>query len=241
MADLQGLPTAAQEIRLRAVGLARVLAIPPGTFTGREPAAYQIMSHLAAMLTIPDHGRRHAYGNEILQNSNRLLPIDQPQNAQFSGRLREQVIMMQEFPAWYSKLTRNNDEIVNDYLNLKLITTGMKIVGLGSLSVAGIAGGAVKTGLKGAQAASGLRAQATAAATGALTGARNAATGGLARGLGVGWVIGSVAYVAIEARMIELGDEITRRYQEQRLPGDLYQKAFGDGIALPQRYLHPIR
>lgn len=237
----QGLPTRAQEIRHRAIGLARVLAIPSDSFTARERQAYLVMSHLAAMPTIGDHARRRAYGNEILQNSNQLLPIDQPQNGQFSAHLRSHVIMMQEFPAWYSTLTKSSEELVNDYKLLKLMTWAMKNIGMGGLP--GFGGAAVKGGIKGAQGAvaGGARAASAAGARGAMTGALGSVTGGLAGGLMIAWVIGSVAYVTLEARLKELGDAITQRYQEQRLSEDQYQECFGKDVALPQHYFYLVR
>ena len=110
-------PMSPEIIHRRALSIARVLDIPPGTFAGRDRPAYLVMSHLAAMPSIIDRTRRHTYGNEILQNADAL---------------------MQELPAWYSALTKSNAAIVNDYLNLKLITSGMEMAGLGSLGVAGM-------------------------------------------------------------------------------------------------------
>ena len=76
---------------------------------------------------------------------------------------------------------------------------------------------------------------------GAAAGLRGTLTGGMARGLGVFWAVGSVTYVALQARMTELGHEITRRYQERRLPGELYQKAFGDDVPMPEQFLGRVR
>ncbi len=37
--------------------------------------------------------------------------------------------------------------------------------------------------------------------------------------------------------MIDLGNEITRRYQEQKMPVELYQKAFGEDVPVPEQFL----
>ena len=240
----RGMATPGQEVRLRAIGLARVLNIPPSSFTARERQALAVLSNLAAMPTERDHARRRAFGNEILQNANRLLPMDQPQNAQFNARVRELVITMQEFPAWYATLTKSNEDIVNDYVLVKNILWGMKLAGMGGLSaLGGTVSGAVKGGLRAGQAVAGqgVRQVAMAGGRGAMTGAMGSATGGLAGPLAIAWVIGSVTYVALEARLAELGREITRRYQEQKLAAGLYQTAFGHDVALPERYFYPVR
>ncbi|MDJ0276182.1 hypothetical protein QLH51_05095 [Sphingomonas sp. 2R-10] len=194
------------------------------------------MSHLAGMPTVRDKARRRAYGTEVLENAAKLMPLDHPRNGQFHWRLRELVISMQEFPAWHAILRKDNKSLVNDYLNLRLIVGGMSLAGMGGL--AGIGGDAIKGGIAGGQRA------ATASAgrvgnvvRGALSGGRGAATGGLAGTLGLVWVVGSVAYVAIEQNMIDLGNEITRRYQEQKMPVELYQKAFGEDVPVPEQFL----
>jgi hypothetical protein len=199
------------------------------------------MSHLAAMPSIIDKGRRHRYGNEILLNANSLMPDSQPHNKQFNARLRMHVALIQEMPAWYSALTKSNIAIVNDYLNLKLITWGMEMAGLGSLGVAGMSGDAVKGGVAAARGATGVRQGLASGARGAMAGVRGTITGGMAGSMAVAWAVGSIAYVALTGRMTELGHEITRRYQEKRLSADLYQKAFGDDIPMPERFLGQVR
>lgn len=236
-----GMNTPAEEVRLRAIGLAKVLNIPTSSFTARERQAYTIMSYIAAMPTVADHGRRHALANEILQNADRLMPISQPQNQQFFAAVQGLVITMQEFPAWYTKLRASNEQIVNDYVLGTTVLKGMKLIGMGGLLAP--SGAAIKGGIKAAQTAmsSGARAAAVSGARGALTGAVGTVTGGLAGPLAVGWAVGSVACIALDARMQELADEITRRYREQRLSPELYQKAFGPGVAMPERYFYDIR
>lgn len=229
-------PLSPELIHRRALSIARVLDFPPGTFAGRDQRAYLIMSHLAAMPSIADQGQRHRYGNEVLQNANRLMPDSQPQNRHFNFLLRSHVALMQELPAWYSVLTKSNAAIVDDYLNLKLITGGMELAGMGSLGVAAVTSGAVTGGAAAARGVSGARQAVTAVARGAMTGARNTVTGGMAGGLAVVWVVGSVAYVALQSRMTQVGHEITRRYQAHSLPAALYQKAFGDDVPMPEQF-----
>lgn len=225
-----------QQVRRRALAIARVLKIQPTSYAGRERQAYHIMSHLAGMPTVRNKARRRGYGIEVLENAAKLMPQDHPQNGQFHWRIRELVISMQEFPAWYAILRKDNQSLVNDYLNLRLIVGGMSLVGLGGLT--GILGDVAKGALAGGQ-------RSTTAGTGrfgnvvrgGLGGARGAATGGLAGTLGLVWVVGSVAYVAIEQNMIDVGNEITRRYQEQKMPVELYQKAFGEDVPVPEQFL----
>lgn len=228
-------PATPAQIRRRALSIARVLKFQPGSYAGRERQAYHIMSHLAGMPTVTDHGRRRNYGNEVLQNADRLMPHAQPQNGPFSWRLRELVISMQEFPAWHAMLRKSDEALVEDYLNLRLIVGGMGLVGMGG--IAGITGDLAKGALAGGQRAAAGASRIGNVVRGGLAGARGAATGGLAGTLGVVWVIGSVAYLAIEQNMTDVGNEITRRYQEQRLSVDLYQKAFGDDVPMPEQFL----
>ena len=229
-------PLSPELIHRRALSIARVLDFPPGTFAGRDERAYLIMSHLAAMPTIGDKSRRHSYGTEVLQNANTLMPDSQPQNRHFNFLLRSHVALMQELPAWYTALTKSNTAIVEDYLNLKLITGGMELAGMGSLGVAAVTSGAATSGIAAAKNVSGARQAVNAFARGAATGARNTVTGGMAGGMAIIWVVGSVAYVALQARMTELGHEITRRYQAHSLPAALYQKAFGEDVPMPEQF-----
>lgn len=238
----QGLPTPGQELVWRAQGLAKVLGIPAETFAGQERKAYAIMANVAAVPTIQDHDRRRAYINEILANAEHLMPHGEPQNGPFFRDLDMIVGTMQELPAFYARLSVSNEQLVNDYCNLKLIAGGMEVVGMGNLTFNNVTGGAVTGGLRGLQDAQGGRlARAAATARGAARGAGSAATGGLARGAALAWAIGSFVYLGVKQSITELGDEITRRYRERRLPEQLYQKAFGKDTALPQQYFFPIR
>lgn len=143
---------------------------------------------------------------------------------------------MQEFPAWHATLRRTNEALANDYLNLRLIVGGMSLIGMGDL--AGMTTDAVKGAAQGGQrAANGGVARFGNAVRGGIAGARDAATGGLAGRLSLVWVVGSLAYVAIEQNMIDVGNEITRRYQEKRMPVALYQRAFGDDVPVPEQFL----
>ena len=173
---IQGLPTPNEEIRARAAGIARILNIP-STAIANASNAYHIMSHLAAMPTLADHGRRRDYGNEILANSNRLMPISQPEYAPFNGYLRGLVVTMQEFPKWYTILTKASEALVDDYILVSNMLIGMGWLGLGGL---GAVGSVVKSGIKGATAASGgIRAVTGAALRGVGAGVVNTATAGL--------------------------------------------------------------
>lgn len=111
-------PVPADVQRRMTLSLARVLHFPPGTFAGREREAYVVLSHLAAMPLEMNKTRRRSYGIEILTNADRLMPMSQPQNGQFHQRLREQVISMQEYPAWHSSLRDSNETVVTSFVRL---------------------------------------------------------------------------------------------------------------------------
>lgn len=222
--------------------LALVLGIDPATFAGREQQATLIMAHLASMPVIADHGRRRAYGNEILQNANRLLPFDDPANHAFADKIQSLVAQMQTLPAWWHKLSDSNTELASAYKRVGWIIWTLRSAGMGGAG--NVIGSGVRTGVKEVQAhanrqgssnvRSGLRGYATAAGSGASTGAQNSFTGGFSGRTQIVWVIGSLTYVAVTARQKELADEVTRRFQEGKLSAADYRACFGQSSALPQ-------
>ncbi len=217
-----------------ALSLARVLRFEAGTFAGHDREAYTILSHLAAMPLEMNHDRRRRYGIEILTNASSLMPLDQPQNTQFHQRLREQVISMQEYPAWYSTLRNSNEQIVNSFIRLWWVLKGMEVGGLGGLS--GIPADMNKGALAGMQGKRGAAGRAAGAIRGGMAGAAGTVTGGLRGTAGIYWAIGSMLYVGGQDRLNELGNEITRRYQHGQLSAELYQKAFGEDGPVPEQF-----
>ena len=242
-----GPPPLPQEMQARAKQLGSILGIPASTFAGKEMPAYQIMSHLAAMPTVKDNGRRHAYGNEVLGNLNKLLPIDDPENQPFYGRVAPLVGQMQEFPAWFANFAKSNEELVNDYVLLDTILTGMAYAGLPSFAAAGLGKSAISKGVIGAarkyEGRGALAGMDLAAGMGkaGMAGARTALTGGFATSpFAVVWLIGAATATALTIQQNEIKAEIVRRFQNRTLSSELYQKALGTLSPLPQQYFYDL-
>ncbi len=236
-------PSQDEETRTRARQLASILTIPPNSFDGRDRAALEIMSHLGAMPVIKDFAQRHQYGNEVLQNTNKAFPYDLPDTGIFYAKIQGLVITMQEFPVWYHNLTASNTDLVENYLVVSLLLKGMSIAGLTGLAGVGasfagkivqsVPGTIEKSGMSGAALVRGGAAAVGKTVRGGLAGA--GATGFVAV-----WLVGQAAATILQTEQSEMKKEIIRRYQENRLPVELYRRALGDDLPPPQRYFYPV-
>lgn len=107
--------------------MALILNIPSGSFSGREPEAYAVMSHLYAMPRLPQQGDRHRLANEILPFANKLFPFDQPDSALFFSAVQGVVTTMQEIPTWYAELAATSERLVDQYTAIKWTLRGMEL------------------------------------------------------------------------------------------------------------------
>lgn len=98
-----------------------------------------------------------------------------------------------------------------------------------------------KGALSGMQGRAGAAGRVAGAVRGGLSGAAGTVTGGMRGRGGIYWVIGSLLYVAGQDRLTDLGNEITRRYQNKTLSAELYEQAFGNDGPMPEQFTRPRR
>ena len=231
----------AAEATMRAAQMAAILAIPSTSFTGREVKAFGVMSHLYSMARLQEQGARHRFGLEILQYTNRVMPMDDPDNAQFFGSVQNVVISMQEMPSWFHEISETDAQLVDEYVTIWWIQAGMgTVLGISGVSVSGTGSKMVGAAIKGAVSSPvpGFAARMGAATSAAGSTLGTAFTGGyVARASVIGFVVGTLVYSTLDDDRERIGKEITRRYQEHQLSADRYKKAFGAGTSLPERYV----
>jgi hypothetical protein len=123
--------SAGEIARLR--NLCRIFRIDPDTTESNPAAAFTVVSMLYAMPAIADHAKRHDYGNRILQGTQPYFtPSDGPNAVRFFSYVQGLVIEIQEFPSWFSELTRSPEELVSEYRRLKWAVTALQIIGIGA-------------------------------------------------------------------------------------------------------------
>lgn len=227
-----------EEVVERARQLAAVLEIPISTFAGHEYRAYHLMSHLLAVPTIRDLGKRNLYINEMLRNVGKLFPPHIAKSAQFIGVFGQKAAVMQTFPFWFSHLSVNNSQLVSDYRMTTNVLWGMGLVGMAPLSIG--APGFIEA-LKQYRNPAELRTRVLAATRGFAKGTMESVTGGIGRNLSLVWVIGTVIAEGMKNRQALLAAEVGRRFSEGRLSPQELRQALGDDAALPYRYFHPVR
>ncbi len=231
----------AAEAVMRAAQMAAILEISSASFTGREVKAFGVMSHLYSMARLKEQGARHRFGMEILQYTNRVLPMDDPDNAQFFGSVQNVVITMQEMPSWFHEISETDAQLVDEYVTIWWIQAGMgTVLGISGASVSGTGSKMVGAAVKGAasSAVPGFAGRVGAATSAAGSTLGKAFTGGYAaRASVMGFVVGTMVYTTLDDDRERIGKEITRRYQEHQISADRYKKAFGAGTPLPERYV----
>ncbi|KZK92589.1 MULTISPECIES: hypothetical protein [unclassified Pseudovibrio] len=122
----------------RLLALCNLFGIRKEAIEENEDFALAILVNLYAMPVIPDKSERRQYGNEILQNAHSAFPPQKgSMTSEFHGGVASQVIMMQEFPAWYAKLDKSPAELVEIYKDLEATVWWLERVGIG------VAGGSV--------------------------------------------------------------------------------------------------
>ncbi len=229
------------EIRMRSRQLAKLLEIDPGSFSGREEPACIIMALLTLMPSVRDYDKRRAFGNEILQNGDQILPSTSPENYNFWSYVRPLVGDMILIREWYSLFSDSAEELICKYWWLDIEVKVLGWAGMGSATSP--VGGTVKSGLQAAQKAwpQGVRAATVAGARGIGTGAVRSLTGGMTGRFVPVWVFGSFAYWQGTKYRDTIRRELQRRYQERRLTPEQYQRALGADEPLPAPYLYKLR
>ena len=129
----------------RLLALCNLFKIRKEAIEENEDFALAILVNLYAMPVIPDKSQRRQYGNEILQNAHAAFPPPKgSMTSEFHGGVASQVIMMQEFPAWYAKLDKSPEELVVIYKDLESTVWWLEFFGIGAGSIS--AYGALQAG-----------------------------------------------------------------------------------------------
>ncbi|KZK92595.1 MULTISPECIES: hypothetical protein [unclassified Pseudovibrio] len=226
----------------RLLALCNLFGIRKEAIEENEDFALAILVNLYAMPVIPDKSERRQYGNEILQNAHSAFPPPQGNmTSEFHGGVASQVIMMQEFPAWYAKLDKSPAELVVIYKDLETTVSWLEYagIGVGALGgtsafkagvIEGINTGSIREGMKKA----GKRFMGQDALTDALKKRLGQHAPKLARAGGVigAIVIASavVAYHAAKEQMEEIKSIMMIKYQNGEATHEQFSAVFADGV-----------
>lgn len=210
--------------------LCAIFGIPESATQPNPDIAYQLLIHLYGMPLLRVQPERHTYGNDILGATRDYFETYSP----FVLRLGGVVIMMQEFPYYFTNLNLSTDKLVAKYKSIELQNSILKKLGFGGVSGAGAAG--LAEAIKKGSVTEGAKKFATrAAGQGALQEAIVGRFGAIAPkvvgAVGVVFIIGgTVAYYSGEQQLAEMRAILMHRFQKGDMTQDQYRDVFGSQV-----------
>lgn len=210
--------------------LCAILKIPLAATQPDPFVALQLLLNLYGMPLIKDHSARRNYGNAILgATAGHFDP-----NSQFVGLLGGVVIMMQEFPNYFTNLNALTEQLVSNYKSLATRNRFLEVMGFVGGSTAITAG--IGEGLKRRSVAAGV------AKTAGRAAGHGAITEGIAGGFGASLPKGSgavavaliaganITYYSGKDTMREIRAILSHRQARGELTTEQFQEVFGNEI-----------
>lgn len=211
--------------------LCAIFKVPEAAAKPNPTLALHLLLHVYGMPLIRAKPPRRDYGNGILGATRGQFDPFSP----FTNRLRDAVVMMQEYPHLFRNLSLTTEHLVARYKSIAFRNRVLEVAGVvGGASAAtagigeGIKKGDVRAGLK--------KTLGRAAGHGPLTEAISERFGpklpkGSVSGVAIVAIVGAnLAYFSGKDQLVEIKAILTHRFQQGKMTKEQYASVFGNAV-----------